>query len=67
LKAAAVAALTVGTILFLINPPSLAGAEDLLTLLVGAAALVLVTAWITVGLMGEGPSELEVDRISDRS
>jgi predicted Zn-dependent protease with MMP-like domain len=67
LKAAAVAALTVGTILFLINPPSLAGAEDLLTLLVGAAALVLVTAWITVGLMGEGPSEREVDRISDRS
>jgi predicted Zn-dependent protease with MMP-like domain len=67
LKAAAVAALTVGTILFLINPPSLAGAEDLLTLLVGAAALVLATAWVTVGLMGEGPSEREVDRISDRS
>ncbi len=67
LKAAAVTALTVGTILFLVNPPSLSGAEDLLTLLVGALALVLVTAWMTVGLMGDGPSEREVDRISDRS
>jgi len=67
LRAAAVAALTVGAILFLVNPPSLSGAEDLLTLLVGAAAIVLVTAWITVGLMGDGPSEREVDRISDRS
>ncbi|MDQ3644237.1 MAG: metallopeptidase family protein, partial [Actinomycetota bacterium] len=67
LKAAAVAALTVGTILFLINPPSLSGAEDLLTLLAGAAALVLVTAWMTVGLMGDGLSEREVDLISDRS
>jgi len=67
LKAAAAAALTVGTILFLINPPSLSGAEDLLTMLVGAAALILATAWATVALMGDGPSELEVDRISDRS
>jgi len=62
-----VAALTVGTILFLVNPPSLSGVENLLTLLVGAVALVLVTAWMTVGLMGDGPSEREVDRISDRS
>jgi predicted Zn-dependent protease with MMP-like domain len=67
LKAAAVAALTVGTILFLVNPPSLSGAEDLLTLLVGAVALVLVSAWMTVVLMGDGPTEREVDRISDRS
>lgn len=67
LKAAAVAALTVGTILFLVNPPSLSGVEDLLTLLMGAAALVLVTAWATVALMGDGLSEREVDRISDRS
>ena len=67
LKAAAVAALTVGAILFLVNPPSLSGAEDLLTLLVGAVALVLASAWITVVLMGDGLSEREVDRISDRS
>ncbi len=67
LKAAAVAALTVGTILFLVNPPSLSGAEDLLTLLVGALALVLASAWAMVALIGDGPTEREVDRISDRS
>lgn len=67
LKAAAAAAFTVGTILFLVNPPSLAGAEDLLTLLGGAAALVLLTAWGTVALMGEGPDEREFERIVRRS
>ena len=67
LKAAAVASLTVGMTLFLVNPPSLSGAEDLLTLLMGAAALVLVSAWLTVALMGDGLSEREIDRISDRS
>ena len=61
------AAFTVGTTLFLVNPPSLSGAEDLLTLLAGAAALVLLTAWATVALMGEGPSEQEFDRIVERS
>ncbi len=67
LRAAAVAAFTVGTILFLVNPPSLSGAEDLLTLLMGAAALVLLTAWATVALMGEGPSEPEFERVIERS
>jgi predicted Zn-dependent protease with MMP-like domain len=67
LRAAAATAFVVGTILFLVNPPSLSGAEDLITLLVGAAALVLVTAWLTVMLMGEGPSEDEVERITERS
>jgi predicted Zn-dependent protease with MMP-like domain len=55
-KAAAVALFVVGTLLFLLNPPSLSGAEGLLT------------AWATVGLMGrEGPSEPEFDRIVRRS
>jgi predicted Zn-dependent protease with MMP-like domain len=68
LRAAAIAAFTVGAILFLVNPPSLSGAEDLITLVVGAAALVLVTAWLTVVLMGsEGPSEDEVERLTVRS
>ncbi|MBA3299123.1 MAG: metallopeptidase family protein [Thermoleophilaceae bacterium] len=67
LKAAAAAAFTVGTILFLVNPPSLSGAEDLLTLLGGATALVLLTAWGTVALMGEGPDEREFERIVRRS
>jgi len=67
LKAAGAAAFAVGTILFLVNPPSLSGAEDLLTLLGGATALVLLTAWGTVALMGEGPDEREFERIVRRS
>ena len=68
LKAAASAAFIVGTILFLLNPPSLSGAEDLLTLIVAAVALVLVSAWATVALIGpEGPSEHEIDHIVRRS
>ncbi len=67
LRAAATAAFVVGLLLFLINPPELSGAEDLLTLLMGAIALVLFTAWGTVVLMGDGPSEEEIDRIVMRS
>ena len=67
LRAAAVAAFTVGTLLFLVNPPSLSGAEDLIAMLGGALALVLVTAWGTVALMGDGPDEREFERIVRRS
>ena len=67
LRAAAAAGFTVGTLLFLINPPSLSGAEDLITILVGAVALVLLTAWATVALMGDGPDEREFERIVRRS
>ena len=68
LKAAALAAFVVGTLLFLLNPPELSGAEDLITLLMAATALVLFTAWGTVVLMGkDGPSEPEVERMVQRS
>ena len=67
MRAAAVAAFTVGTLLFIINPPSLSGAEELIALLGGALALVLVTAWATVALMGDGPDEREFERIVRRS
>ena len=68
LKAAAGAAFVVGTILFLLNPPSLSGAEELITLLAAAAALVLVTAWATVALMGKDKmSEPEFERVVRRS
>ena len=67
LRAAAIAAFTVGTLLFLVNPPSLSGAEDLIALLGGALALVLLTAWATVALMGDGPDEREFERIVRRS
>ncbi|MEX1141621.1 MAG: metallopeptidase family protein [Thermoleophilaceae bacterium] len=67
LRAAAIAAFTVGMLLFLLNPPELSGAEDLVTLIVGAIALVLFTAWLTVLLMGDGPSEREMERVIERS
>ena len=68
LKAAAAAAFIVGTLLFLLNPPELSGAEELVTMLAGAAALMVVTAWATVMLMGkDGPTEREFERIVKRS
>jgi predicted Zn-dependent protease with MMP-like domain len=67
LKAAAAAAFIVGMLLFLLNPPELSGAEDLITLLLGATALVVFTAWATVALMGDGPTEPEVERMVQRS
>ena len=68
LKAAAAAAFIVGTVLFLLNPPSLSGAEELISLVVGALALILLTAWATVALMGETQlSEREFERVVERS
>ena len=68
LRAAGIAAFVVGTLLLFLNPPSLSGAEGLLSIVVGAIALVLLTAWATVALTGrEGPSEREVDRLVERS
>jgi predicted Zn-dependent protease with MMP-like domain len=68
LRAAAIAAFTVGLLLLLLNPPSLSGAGGLLTLLAGAVAFVLVVAWATVALMGsDGPSEEEFERLIRRS
>jgi predicted Zn-dependent protease with MMP-like domain len=68
LKAAGAAAFIVGTVLFLLNPPSLSGAEGLMSLLAGALALVLLTAWATVVLMGDTPmSEREFDVVVRRS
>jgi len=67
LRSAAAAAFIVGTLLFLLNPPSLSGAEDLIAILLGAGALVIVTAWVTVALAGEGPSEAEIEEGTERS
>jgi len=67
LRAAAITAFIVGTLLFFLNPPSLSGAEELLTLIAGATALILLTAWATVALMGDGPDEREFEQIVRRS
>jgi predicted Zn-dependent protease with MMP-like domain len=68
LRAAAITAFIAGTLALLINPPSLSGAEDLLTLVVGAVALVLLTAWATVALTGrDSMSDQEFERLVRRS
>src|SRR3954453_13346093 len=67
LRAAAVAAFTVGLLLVLLNPPSLSGAGGLLTILAAAVAFVLVVGWGTVALMGsDGPSAEEMGRLIRR-
>jgi predicted Zn-dependent protease with MMP-like domain len=68
LRAAALTAFIGGLLALLLNPPSLSGAEDFLTMIAGAVALILVTAWITVRLMGtDAESEREYERIIRRS
>jgi predicted Zn-dependent protease with MMP-like domain len=68
LKAAAAAAFLVGLLLFLLNPPSLSGAEGLAALIGGGIALIVGTAWLTVELTGrDAMSEREFDRLVRRS
>jgi predicted Zn-dependent protease with MMP-like domain len=67
LRAAALIAFVTGLALLLLNPPSFAGLGDLLALLVGAVAIVLVTAWATVALIGREMPEPEFRRLVDRS
>lgn len=68
LRAAAIAAFSVGVLLMLLNPPSLSGAGEFVTMLVGAVALILLAAWATVALMGRtSMSEREFDRLVERS
>src|ERR671932_558156 len=64
LRAAAIAAFTVGLLLMVLNPPSLSGAGGLITLIVGTAAFILLAAWGTVALMGrQSMSEPEFERL----
>jgi predicted Zn-dependent protease with MMP-like domain len=68
LKAAAITAFVVGVVLLLLNPPSLSGAGGMVAVIVGAIALVVLTALATVGLMGrDSISEPEFERIVRRS
>lgn len=67
LRAAALLAFIVGLTMLLLNPPSFAGVGDLLALLAGIVAVVLITAWVTVMLLGDEMPETEFRRLSDRS
>jgi predicted Zn-dependent protease with MMP-like domain len=67
LRAAALTAFITGLVLLLLNPPSLSGLGDMLALLAGALAIVLVTAWAIVALIGREMPEPEFRRLVDRS
>lgn len=67
LRAAAFAAFITGLVLLLLNPPSLGGLGELVALLAGALAIVLVTAWLTVILIGQEEPEPDFRRLEDRS
>ena len=68
IKAAAAALFIVGTVLFLLNPPSLSGAQGLVGLVAGAIALVVLTTAVTVVLTGrDAMSEREFERLVERS
>jgi predicted Zn-dependent protease with MMP-like domain len=67
LRAAAISAFITGLVLLLLNPPSFAGLGGLLSLLAGVIAIVLVTAWVIVALIGDEMPEPEFRRLVDRS
>ncbi len=67
LRAAAFVAFLTGLLLLLLNPPSLGGLGDLLALIGGTVAVAMVTAWITVRMIGEEMPEPEFRRLMDRS
>jgi predicted Zn-dependent protease with MMP-like domain len=67
LRAAAITAFIAGLLLLLFNPPSFARLGDLMTLVVGAVAIVLLAAWATVLMIGKEMPEPEFRRLVDRS
>ena len=68
LRAAATAAFVVGLLLLMVNPPSLSGAEELVSLLAGAVALMVATAAVTVWLTErDAMSEPEFERLVEQS
>jgi predicted Zn-dependent protease with MMP-like domain len=67
LRAAAVIAFITGLVLLLLNPPSFAGVGGLAALVAGAVAIVLVTAWATVAMIGKEMPEPEFQRLVQRS
>jgi predicted Zn-dependent protease with MMP-like domain len=67
LKGAALIAFLTGLFLLLLNPPSFGGVGGLLTIIVGAIAIILVLAWVIVALSGDEMPESEFQRLEDRS
>src|SRR5437660_10889492 len=67
-RAAAIAAFSVGVLLMLLKPPSLSGAGGLALVAVSVVAFVVLVAWAFVALMGrDAVSEDEFEQIVQRS
>jgi predicted Zn-dependent protease with MMP-like domain len=69
-SAFAIALFVTGLVVWFVNPPSLDGAEGLISLLIGAAAFIYFAAWLTTMLMSDeldAVSEEEFERIVRRS
>src|SRR5213592_4341455 len=69
-SAFAISAFVTGMVVWFVNPPSLSGAGGLASLLIGMAAFIYFTAWLTTLLMGEdldAMPEEEFERIVRRS
>jgi predicted Zn-dependent protease with MMP-like domain len=60
-SAFAIAAFVTGIIVWFVNPPSLSGAGGLASLVIGAAAFIFFTAWLTTLLMGDQLDEMPED------
>jgi predicted Zn-dependent protease with MMP-like domain len=67
LRAGAFAAFLAGCLLLFLNPPSFAHIGGLLTILAGAVAIVLVTAWAMTMVIGREMPEPEFRKLVDRS
>jgi predicted Zn-dependent protease with MMP-like domain len=68
--AIAIAAFVTGMVVWFVNPPSLSGAGDLVSLLIGTTAFIIATAWLTTRLMDKELDELpeeEFEQIVRRS
>jgi predicted Zn-dependent protease with MMP-like domain len=66
----AIAAFVTGMVVWFVNPPSLSGAGGLASLVIGVAAFIYFTAWLTTLLMGnelDRMPEEEFERIVRRS
>ncbi len=66
-RAAALVAFITGLAMLLLNPPSFAGVGDLLVMLGGIVAIVLIAAGALVLLLGEEMPEREFRRLVERS
>jgi predicted Zn-dependent protease with MMP-like domain len=67
LRAAALVAFITGLVLLVLNPPSFGGLGDLLMVAVGALAIALIAAWLTVTLIGREMPEPEFRKLVDHS